>query len=202
MSAPFLLVTFRVGDAHYGLDVSDVVEVAATGEITPVPGTSERVAGVASWRGRTIPVLLLPEDLKREAVGPDQKCRLLVLSQPGAFAIRVEERYRGIRAPHKVKMAVSGCIRECAEAQCKDVGLIATEEGWNLYVGGNGGANPRHADLIATGIDEEAIRQPLGVFTAIFCVGLYFAVLFQRSGNLWIVGVMHGIADWYVLTGR
>jgi chemotaxis signal transduction protein len=90
MSPPFLLVTFRVADAQYGFDVSDVVEVAATGEITPVPGTSERVAGVASWRGRTIPVLRLPEDLKREAVGPDQKCRLLVLSQPGAFAIRVD----------------------------------------------------------------------------------------------------------------
>ena len=90
MSVPFLLVTFRVGDSLYGFDVGDVVEVAATGEITPVPGTSERVAGVTSWRGRTIPVLRLAEDLKREAAGPDQKCRLLVLSRPGAFAIRVD----------------------------------------------------------------------------------------------------------------
>ena len=72
-----------------------------------------------------------------------------------SFAIRVEERYRGIRAPHKVKGAVSGCVRECAEAQSKDIGLIATETGYNLYVCGNGGAKPRHADLLAVSLDEE-----------------------------------------------
>ncbi len=75
------------------------------------------------------------------------------------FAIQIENRYKGIRARHKVKMAVSGCVRECAEAQCKDVGLVATEAGYNLYVCGNGGAKPRHAELLATDIDEEtAIR--------------------------------------------
>jgi len=73
------------------------------------------------------------------------------------FAIRVEERYRGIRAPHKLKSAVSGCVRECAEAQSKDFGIIATDKGWNLYVCGNGGARPRHADLLATDIDEETV---------------------------------------------
>jgi nitrite reductase (NADH) large subunit len=73
------------------------------------------------------------------------------------FAIRVEERYRGIRAPHKLKSAVSGCIRECAEAQSKDFGIIATDKGWNLYVCGNGGARPRHADLLASDIDEETV---------------------------------------------
>ncbi len=62
-----------------------------------------------------------------------------------SMAIRVEERYRGLRSPHKLKMAVSGCTRECAEAQGKDVGVIATENGWNLYVAGNGGARPQHA---------------------------------------------------------
>jgi nitrite reductase (NADH) large subunit len=70
------------------------------------------------------------------------------------FAIRVEERYRGIRSPHKLKSAVSGCVRECAEAQSKDFGIIATEKGWNLYVGGNGGSKPRHADLLAADVDE------------------------------------------------
>lgn len=81
-------------------------------------------------------------------------CRYGVQDSVG-FAIRVEERYRGIRAPHKLKAAVSGCIRECAEAQCKDFGLIATEKGYNLYVCGNGGAKPRHADLLASDLDEE-----------------------------------------------
>jgi nitrite reductase (NADH) large subunit len=76
-----------------------------------------------------------------------------------AFAIRIENRYKGIRAPHKLKSAVSGCVRECAEAQGKDFGLIATEKGWNIFVCGNGGATPRHADLLASDVDEEtAIR--------------------------------------------
>ncbi len=71
-----------------------------------------------------------------------------------SFAIKVEERYRGLRAPHKIKGGVSGCIRECAEAQSKDFGIIATEKGWNLYVCGNGGSKPQHAQLLAADIDE------------------------------------------------
>lgn len=72
-----------------------------------------------------------------------------------SFAIDIEKRYRGIRAPHKFKSAVSGCIRECAEAQSKDFGIIATEKGWNLYVCGNGGSKPQHAILLANDIDSE-----------------------------------------------
>jgi nitrite reductase (NADH) large subunit len=72
-----------------------------------------------------------------------------------SFAIRIEERYRGLRAPHKIKSAVSGCIRECAEAQSKDFGIIATEKGWNLYVCGNGGSKPQHALLLAGDLDSE-----------------------------------------------
>ncbi len=72
-----------------------------------------------------------------------------------SFAIRIEERYRGIRAPHKFKSAVSGCIRECAEAQSKDFGIIATEKGWNLYVCGNGGSKPQHAQLLAADVDSD-----------------------------------------------
>jgi nitrite reductase (NADH) large subunit len=80
------------------------------------------------------------------------------------FAIEVEQRYRGIRSPHKMKSAVSGCVRECAEAQGKDFGLIATEKGYNLYVCGNGGANPRHADLLASDIDEKTAIKYLDRF--------------------------------------
>jgi nitrite reductase (NADH) large subunit len=72
-----------------------------------------------------------------------------------SFAIRVEERYRGLRAPHKLKSAVSGCIRECAEAQSKDFGIIATDKGWNLYVCGNGGSKPQHALLLASDVDSD-----------------------------------------------
>jgi nitrite reductase (NADH) large subunit len=74
-----------------------------------------------------------------------------------AMAIRLEERYRGLRSPHKIKSAVSGCTRECAEAQSKDFGLIATEKGYNLFIGGNGGMKPQHAQLLAEDLDEETV---------------------------------------------
>jgi len=72
-----------------------------------------------------------------------------------SFAIKIEERYRGLRSPHKLKGGVSGCIRECAEAQSKDFGIIATEKGWNLFVCGNGGSKPQHAVLLAADLDDE-----------------------------------------------
>jgi nitrite reductase (NADH) large subunit len=81
-----------------------------------------------------------------------------------SFAIEIEERYKGIRAPHKIKGGVSGCIRECAEAQAKDFGVIATEKGWNLYVCGNGGSKPQHAQLLAADIDKETLVKYLDRF--------------------------------------
>jgi nitrite reductase (NADH) large subunit len=83
-------------------------------------------------------------------------CRYGVQDSVG-LAIAIENRYKGLRAPHKIKLAVSGCTRECAEAQSKDVGAIATERGWNLYVCGNGGMKPRHADLLATDLDTATL---------------------------------------------
>jgi len=83
-------------------------------------------------------------------------CRYGVDDSVG-LAIDIENRYKGVRAPHKIKFAVSGCTRECAEAQSKDFGVIATENGWNLYVCGNGGMKPRHADLFATDLDRDTL---------------------------------------------
>ena len=83
-------------------------------------------------------------------------CRYGVQDSVG-LAIELENRYKGLRAPHKIKLAVSGCTRECAEAQSKDVGVIATEKGWNLYVCGNGGMKPRHADLLASDLDRDTL---------------------------------------------
>jgi nitrite reductase (NADH) large subunit len=83
-------------------------------------------------------------------------CRYGVQDSVG-MAIYVEDRYKGLRSPHKLKSAVSGCTRECAEAQSKDFGVIATEHGWNLYLCGNGGMKPRHADLFATDLDDETL---------------------------------------------
>jgi nitrite reductase (NADH) large subunit len=83
-------------------------------------------------------------------------CRYGVQDSVG-FAIDLENRYKGLRSPHKLKFAVSGCTRECAEAQSKDVGVIATEKGWNLYVCGNGGMKPRHAELLAGDLDSATL---------------------------------------------
>jgi len=74
-----------------------------------------------------------------------------------SLAIDLENRYKGLRSPHKIKFGVSGCTRECAEAQGKDIGIIATEGGWSLYVCGNGGMRPRHADLFATDLDTNTL---------------------------------------------
>jgi nitrite reductase (NADH) large subunit len=83
-------------------------------------------------------------------------CRYGVQDSVG-MALRLEDRYKGLRSPHKIKFGVSGCTRECAEAQSKDIGVIATENGWNLYVSGNGGMRPRHAELFATDLDDATL---------------------------------------------
>ena len=83
-------------------------------------------------------------------------CRYGVQDSVG-MALTLEDRYKGLRSPHKIKFAVSGCTRECAEAQSKDVGVIATDKGWNLYVAGNGGMRPRHAELFATDLDDATL---------------------------------------------
>ncbi|WP_019612717.1 nitrite reductase large subunit NirB [Psychromonas ossibalaenae] len=75
-----------------------------------------------------------------------------------ALAINIENRYKGLRSPHKIKFAVSGCTRECAEAQTKDIGIIATDKGWNMYVCGNGGMRPRHGDLFASDLDQQTLQ--------------------------------------------
>ena len=81
-----------------------------------------------------------------------------------ALAVMLELRYRGLRSPHKIKLGVSGCARECAEARGKDVGVIATDKGWNVYVGGNGGFTPRHAQLLAEDLDTETLVRTIDRF--------------------------------------
>ncbi|MGZ9711759.1 nitrite reductase large subunit NirB [Glaciimonas sp. GNP009] len=90
-------------------------------------------------------------------------CRYGVDDSMG-LAIALENRYKGLRSPHKIKFGVSGCTRECAEAQSKDVGIIATEKGWNLYVCGNGGMKPRHAELLASDLDKATLIQTIDRF--------------------------------------
>ncbi len=115
-------------------------------------------------------------------------CRYGVLDSVG-MAIFIEDRYKGLRAPHKLKFAVSGCTRECAEAQSKDVGVIATENGWNLYVSGNGGMRPRHADLFATGLDNERLIQLIDRYLMFY---VRTADRLQRT-SVWLENLEGGI---------
>ncbi|HEX2676731.1 MAG TPA: nitrite reductase large subunit NirB, partial [Polyangiales bacterium] len=106
-----------------------------------------------------------------------------------SFAIAVENRYKGLRSPHKLKSAVSGCARECAEAQSKDFGVIATEKGYNLYLGGNGGMKPQHAQLFATDLDEETLVRYLDRFLMLY---IRTADRLQRTAS-WLNSLEGGI---------
>jgi len=86
-----------------------------------------------------------------------------------SMAVNLEMRYKGLRSPHKLKMGVSGCTRECAEAQGKDIGVIATDKGWNLYVCGNGGMKPRHADLFASDLDDATLIKYIDRLLMFYC---------------------------------
>ncbi|WP_286270251.1 nitrite reductase large subunit NirB [Thalassotalea hakodatensis] len=107
-----------------------------------------------------------------------------------SMAIAIENRYKGIRAPHKLKFAVSGCTRECAEAQSKDIGIIATDKGWNLYVCGNGGMKPRHADLFATDLDDSTLIQYIDRILAFY---IQTAERLQRT-SVWLENLEGGLA--------
>ncbi|TXI05610.1 MAG: nitrite reductase large subunit [Rhizobium sp.] len=115
-------------------------------------------------------------------------CRYGVQDSVG-FAIELENRYKGLRSPHKLKFAVSGCTRECAEAQGKDVGIIATEKGWNLYVCGNGGMKPRHADLLASDLDSATLVKYIDRFLMFY---VRTADRLQRT-SVWLENLQGGL---------
>jgi nitrite reductase (NADH) large subunit len=108
-----------------------------------------------------------------------------------SLAVELELRYRGIRSPHKIKAGVSGCARECAEAQSKDIGVIATENGWNLYVGGNGGFRPRHADLLVTDVDTATLVRTIDRFIMFY---IRTADRLQRTAG-WVESLSAGAVD-------
>jgi nitrite reductase (NAD(P)H) len=105
------------------------------------------------------------------------------------MAVRLEERYKSIRAPHKFKGGVSGCVRECAEAQSKDFGLIATDKGFNVFVAGNGGANPRHCDLLAKDVPPDEVVSMLDRYLMFY---IRTADKLQRTAR-WLENLPGGI---------
>lgn len=81
------------------------------------------------------------------------------------LGIEIESRFQGIEAPAKLKLAVSGCPRNCAESLVKDVGVVAVEGGrWEIYIGGAAGAHIRKGDLLATVGDPEEVKVLTGRF--------------------------------------
>ena len=115
-------------------------------------------------------------------------CRFGMLDSV-SMAINLEMRYKGLRSPHKLKMGVSGCTRECAEAQSKDIGIIATDKGWNLYVCGNGGMKPRHADLFASDLDDATLIKYVDRILMFYC---RTADRLQRT-SVWMDNMAGGI---------
>ncbi|PJC87099.1 nitrite reductase (NAD(P)H) [Vibrio sp. HA2012] len=115
-------------------------------------------------------------------------CRYGVQDSLG-LGVMIENRYKGIRTPHKMKFGVSGCTRECAEAQGKDLGIIATDVGWNMYVCGNGGMKPRHADLLASDLDEKTLLQYIDRFMMFY---VRTADKLQRT-SVWLENLEGGI---------
>lgn len=117
-------------------------------------------------------------------------CRYGVQDSVG-LAVALELRYRGLRSPHKIKLGVSGCARECAEARSKDVGVIATDQGWNLYVGGNGGFTPRHAQLFAEGLSTDEL---VGAIDRFLMYYVRTADRLQRTAS-WIESIDGGLEE-------
>ncbi|TCI96457.1 nitrite reductase large subunit NirB [Aeromicrobium sp. IC_218] len=115
-------------------------------------------------------------------------CRFGVQDSVG-LAVALELRYRGLRSPHKIKLGVSGCARECAEARGKDVGVIATDQGWNVYVGGNGGFTPRHAQLLAEDLSTEELVRTIDRFLMYY---VRTADRLQRTAT-WLESVEGGL---------
>ncbi len=115
-------------------------------------------------------------------------CRYGVQDSVGLGSM-IENRYKGIRTPHKMKFGVSGCTRECAEAQGKDLGIIATDAGWNMYVCGNGGMKPRHADLLASDLDQETLIKYIDRFMMFY---IRTAAPLQRT-SVWLENMEGGI---------
>nr|WP_263327445.1 nitrite reductase large subunit NirB [Neobacillus sp. Marseille-Q6967] len=80
------------------------------------------------------------------------------------MGIRLEKKFEGINTPHKVKMAVSACPRNCAESGIKDVGVVGVEGAWEMYVGGNGGTHLREADLLFKFKTGDELVEMIGAF--------------------------------------
>ncbi|TVP83409.1 MAG: NAD(P)/FAD-dependent oxidoreductase [Alkalicoccus sp.] len=80
------------------------------------------------------------------------------------MGIDIEKKFQGLQTPHKVKMAVSACPRNCAESGIKDIGVVGLQGAWEMYVGGNGGVDLRGGDLLCTVHTDEELMEMIGAY--------------------------------------
>ncbi|WP_148715670.1 nitrite reductase large subunit NirB [Chitinolyticbacter meiyuanensis] len=90
------------------------------------------------------------------------------------MGIDLETMLANMWSPHKVKLAVSGCPRNCAEAGIKDVGVIAVDSGWELYVGGNGGIKTEVAQFLAKVKTSDEVKEYSGAFLQLYREEAYY----------------------------
>lgn len=109
-----------------------------------------------------------------------------------AMGIKLEKRFERLNTPAKVKMAVSGCPRNCAESVIKDFGVVAIDGGWELYVGGNGGVKVRAGDLAWKVKTEEEVEEYSAAFPAILSGACEVERADQRMGGAGWTGIHQG----------
>ncbi len=97
----------------------------------------------------------------------DEHCRFGTQSSM-RMGVDLERMLFGMYAPHKVKLAVSGCPRNCAEAGIKDVGVIGVESGWEIYIAGNGGIKTEVAQFLCKVKTDEEVREYAGAFLQLY----------------------------------
>lgn len=105
------------------------------------------------------------------------------------LGIELEKKFERLDTPHKVKMGVSACPRNCAEAGIKDFGIVGIDGGWEIYVAGNGGTDLRAGDLLDTVKTKEEVRELIGAFMQYY---RETAVYLERTSK-WVerVGLDH-----------
>ncbi len=90
------------------------------------------------------------------------------------MGIELETMLANMWSPHKVKLAVSGCPRNCAESGIKDVGIIAVESGWELHIGGNGGMKTEVAKFLVKVKTAEEVKEYTGAFLQLYREEAYY----------------------------
>lgn len=122
------------------------------------------------------------------------------------LGIRLEQEIEMVDTPHKMKMGVTGCPRNCAEVLTKDFGVVCVENGYQLYFGGNGGTEVRECDSLTTVATEEEVIRLAKAYVQLYReTGIYgerTAPWVNRMGADWVRQMLADEAEVEILVGR